>query len=155
MRRANTVQDFWKAVDKSGDCWSWTGWCNPDGYGEFKMSYRTYLAHRLSYELANGEIAPGLCVCHSCDNPACVNPSHLFLGTQADNVRDRVSKGHCARVVGEDNPHSKLTADDVLAIRRLFASGKSKRSTAKGFDISHRQVTRIVNREQWGWLAAE
>jgi hypothetical protein len=147
----NTPSDFWKRVDKSGDCWLWQGWMNPDGYGEFRMNYHTHLAHRLSYEWANGEIPDGMCVCHSCDVPACVNPDHLFLGTQADNVRDRHEKGHTAH--GEGAAASKLTVSEVRTIRELFDSGRSKRSLAVQFGVSRKNIRCIVNRDTWAWLS--
>jgi hypothetical protein len=91
-----TVEDrFWANVDKSGDCWEWQASVNLDGYGRFCLKGKRIRAHRLSWVLANGEIPEGMCVLHKCDNPPCVSPDHLFLGTRADNVRDMVQKGRC------------------------------------------------------------
>jgi hypothetical protein len=89
------AERFWPKVDQSGGpdaCWPWTAYCQPNGYGEFDKKW----AHRVAYELAIGPITPGGTICHTCDNPRCVNPSHLFLGTQGDNVRDMVAKGRHA-----------------------------------------------------------
>lgn len=83
---------FWARVDKSGDCWEWTGAKKPAGYGAFNANGVSHNAHRYSYALASGPIAPGMFVMHSCDNPSCVNPAHLSLGTPKENTRDMISK---------------------------------------------------------------
>jgi hypothetical protein len=88
---------FWARVDKSGTCWNWIGSKNPKGYGVVRKNGRMRTTHRISYEMFKGQITHGLFVCHSCDNPACVNPDHLWLGTNSDNIRDAVRKGRHVR----------------------------------------------------------
>lgn len=157
---------FWSRVDKSSGedgCWEWTGAHFSNGRGSFRLRGKNMLAHRVAYEYANGPIHDGLLVCHHCDNGGCVNPSHLFLGTYADNSRDAVQKGrqargdrHGTRVHpestgrGERNGMSKLTAQDVLAIRSLYASGLvSQTALAETFGVDQAQVWRIVRYRNW------
>jgi len=97
------------------DCWEWPGSRHGKGYGHFNLGNKVEKAQRASYEIFRGPIPKGMHACHSCDNPACVNPWHIFLGTNADNLRDRQSKGRQAR--GSRNSHAKLTEAQTLAIR--------------------------------------
>jgi len=95
--QSKILNRFWSKVDKSGDCWEWTGYRERYGYGRVSMvaigMSNKVLAHRAAWILTHGEIPSGMNICHTCDNPICVNPSHLFLGTHQDNMRDRDSKG--------------------------------------------------------------
>ena len=87
---------FWRLINNTTidqGCWNWTAYKNNEGYGRLRAGGEKVLAHRLSYSIFKGEIAEGLFVCHTCDNPACINPEHLFLGTHQDNVSDCVAKG--------------------------------------------------------------
>lgn len=93
MRGGSVESRFWSKVQKTDDCWLWRATRFPKGYGQIKIKGRRRLAHRVAWELTNGPIPDGLQVCHHCDNPPCVRPDHLFLGTQSDNIQDAVSKG--------------------------------------------------------------
>lgn len=95
--RESDITRFWNKVDTFSDCWNWQAGKTKKGYGKFTASRRTLAAHRVSFELSYNKIPDGICVLHHCDNPTCVNPKHLFLGTQADNVADRDYKGRQAR----------------------------------------------------------
>lgn len=96
VRRGTLESRFWEKVQRgeATQCWPWTGAKNPHGYGKMFREGEIVDAHRLSYEINRGEIPLGMCVCHTCDNPPCVNPLHLFLGTMKDNMDDKVRKGH-------------------------------------------------------------
>ena len=107
---------FWRLVDKSGTCWIWNGYVNPQGYGRIKIQKRATLAHRRAWEITHGPIAdPGLCVCHHCDNRRCVNPAHLFLGTRLDNNKDRSRKGRTRS--GPVKPYRARAEAEAIGIR--------------------------------------
>jgi hypothetical protein len=139
-RHVSSVARFWLHVDKRSaatGCWPWTA-AKTNGYGSFSMPDRTRVrAHRFSYELHFGKIPPGLMVMHSCDNPACVNPDHLSVGTNLDNCLDKVCK---------DRSGFKLRAGQVRAIRQQAAAGVSQAMLAKTHRVSASHVHRIVHR---------
>lgn len=141
---------FWSKVSKTESCWLWTGCTNRDGCGELgagKSSARG-LAHRISYAIHFGAIPDGLCVCHRCDIKICVNPSHLFLGTHADNMRDRDAKGRNVR--GVASPEAKLTESQVRDIRAMHASGKfSQRALAKQFGVGQPHISSVCRIKTW------
>lgn len=137
---------FWKYVDKLSDeeCWDWTGG-TARGYGAFSGANREQIrAHRYSYTLHYGDIPGGMCVLHKCDNRLCVNPSHLFLGTLADNNHDAQRKGRSAK--GETHGKSKLTVITVLSIRE---DSRLLRIIAKEHGVREGQISRIKNRQRW------
>lgn len=141
------VARFWSKVDVRGEdeCWLWTGSFVTGGYGGFKAGGKMHRAHRYSYELTNGPIGSSdLFVCHSCDVPACVNPAHLWLGTNEDNTADRHSKGRT--ISGESHYAAKLTATDVRAIR---ADDRPTSEIAAFYGISTSYVRSIKRRKKW------
>lgn len=136
-------------LDKSGDCWIWTGKDNGNGYGYIYFDHKQHKCHRLAYEQAYGEIKDNLCVLHKCDNRRCCNPAHLFLGTYKDNAVDRQNKG---RTVipdnrGENCGTSKLTNDQVIAIRAI--TNTLQKDIAAQFGVSVQLVSLIRNRRIW------
>lgn len=134
-------------------CLIWTGSLTPKGYGQFGA----YRAHRVSYELFVGPIAPGLHVCHHCDVPPCVEPTHLFVATNAENRADSVRKGRTSRRPlppnrqprGSANGAARLTEDQVRTIRDWAANGLSQRSIAHQVGVSQTTISTIVRRETW------
>ncbi len=148
--RTDWFQAKYRANPVTG-CWEWTAARNDCGYGRFSVSGgRTVPAHRFSYEMSRGRIPDGLIVCHHCDNPPCVNPDHLFLGTHADNFADAVRKGRHLpppHPQGFRHPRTKVSAEIVNRIRALYAEGAgSQRILGRSFGLSQRTVARIVNR---------
>ncbi len=157
--KARALQDkFWPKVDKRGpdDCWNWKASILKSGYGNMNLrmpdgKYRTHTSHRLSWELHNGQIPDGLWVLHKCDNRACVNPAHLFLGTQQDNIADCVAKRRHfvpkART-GENNERSLLDGDQVARI--LSAAGKvGHKELAAEFGVAKSTIAAVISRKTW------
>jgi len=138
------MKSFWDRVDKTGECWIWQGYIRPDGYGIASRGRvrGNALAHRHAWELTNGPVPADLGVCHTCDNPPCVRPAHLFLGTQADNLRDMVLKGrsNSRKIMGELNSGAKLTNAQALAIR---ADPRTERTLAIQYGVSHTTIGTI------------
>ena len=179
------IEKFWSRVDKQGanDCWEWMGNLWNNGYGRFCFSVNGNLttigAHRFSYEINSGEpISKGLFVYHQCDNPKCVNPSHLFLGTNSDNLLDASKKGRTAtgkrngqhthpersirgdahwtrihpekKLRGVSNGRAKLTEKEIIEMRFLYSTGKfSYEKLAKKYSITSVQVGNIIRKESW------
>lgn len=150
-------------VPESG-CWLWTGGLQGGGYGCAWDGRRKWPAHRLAYEIAHGPIPHGLVVCHRCDVRTCINPNHLFLGTQRDNIRDAVAKGRIAtglrqgkhtkpqsRSRGEKNGAARLTWGAVLAIR---SDGRSQRAIARDFGVAQSTISAVKRGQNWSTEAA-
>ena len=128
-------------------CWIWTGYKNTYGYGQFYLDGRYQPAHRVMYSLANGPIPEGLFVLHRCDNPPCVNPHHLFLGTQADNMADCKAKGRNA--FGERSASARFTEQDIREIRN---SNQRPSDLARKFGTTYRTIRKIITGQRWRHL---
>ena len=141
------MERFWSKVKRGSGCWEWQAARSPLGYGRFNYGGNR-LAHRVAWELENGPVPDGSCVCHSCDNPGCVRPDQLYLGTHADNLRHAGERGLMRPCRGEANGRALLTADDVREIRRL-AGPRNQRELGRQFGTSATNIGRIVRRETW------
>lgn len=127
-------------------CWIWTGSIGKLGYGRFAYKGKNLMAYRVSYAFHKGEIPKGLHVCHSCDNPMCVNPDHLFLGTPKDNMTDRKNKGRNACQKGELNGNSKLTKEQVMVIR---SSTSHPNELGKIYGVAPQHIIKIKKLKAW------
>ena len=137
-------------VDPETGCHNWIASCTTDGYGYFKIDGVGWGAHRAAWFLLVGDIPEGQCVLHHCDNIKCVNPDHLFLGSQYDNIQDMVSKGRHKWRSGEDHNRAKLTKKEVEEIRNRYKKGScSQTELAREYEVSQQLVSRIVVNEIW------
>ena len=154
-----TVSDrFWEKVDKTDGCWLWTASVFQHGlpYGQFQLNGIPH-HHRVAWTLVNGPIPDGIRVLHHCDNPPCVNPEHLFLGTDADNNRDMMAKGRFRQgnttltaAKGEGHPKHRLTEEQVSAIRSRYTGAWGEQSQlAREFGVSQTTIFQIVNQQRW------
>ncbi len=144
---AEDIERFWAQVDKSGLCWLWTGGLTEKGYGRVWFQGKKRRAHRLAYFLINGRISPGLNINHYCDVRNCVNPEHLWVGTQAENVQDAWAKGRGVMPRYEDGeaPWSKLTNEQVAEIRAWkTVGGVKQRHIAKLYGVSEQLVSDVI-----------
>ena len=144
----NTLIRFWSKVDKSKECWEWQGLKDRKGYGQFRFKESSRYAHRVSWMITNGPIPPGMLICHHCDNPSCVNPLHLFVGTPLDNTQDMLAKGRESHrgLKGEENPHAKLTREQVNIIRESKQGGSD---LARRFGVSPSTIYLIRKGISW------
>jgi hypothetical protein len=163
-KRAPARKRFWRHVKKTESCWTWTAYKNRRAYGEFRVgsmtdgTRRMKLAHRYSWELYNGTIPESLFVLHKCDNPPCVNPEHLFLGTHTDNMRDMIRKGRRAvspSMRGESNPNSKLSAEDVFQIRHSLMFGVKGTVLSSRYGVSNAHISAIKKHKTWKYRGGE
>lgn len=155
-KKWNSIEErFWSKVNKTDSCWLWIASKNPSGYGLFNMDGRSKLAHRVSLKLSGIEFDDSLYALHHCDTPACVNPSHIFLGTQAMNMEDMNKKGRGSikgfkNGCGSKHGNALLTEDQVLEIRRKYQPKKyTLKMLANEYGIAITNVSAIVNRKSW------
>lgn len=137
--------------EPNSGCWLWTGSLSNKGYGLFYLNGKSCRAHRVSWEIFKTPIPAGMLVCHTCDNPPCVNPDHLYVGTPRDNTQDMLRRGRMASTSGEQHGNSKLTELDVMAIR---ADPRTQEEIAFDFGITDGHVSKIKLRAAWGHLPA-
>lgn len=153
------VKRFWAKVEKTDSCWNWKASKTKNGYGVFgnKKAKKNWLAHRYSYQLVYGQIPSGMFICHKCDNPQCVNPKHLFLGTAKSNSEDMKNKGRSAIgdknglrkhpesiLWGKDNSNGKLSYEDVVMIRKLKLEYRASQ-LAERFGVCRQYIYNIWN----------
>ncbi len=145
----NDEKRFWSKVEKTDTCWLWRGALQPNGYGYFKLAGKNLKAHRYSYYLAHGEEPGAFFVCHTCDNPRCVNPEHLWLGTQLDNIKDMLAKGRNYIPLAEECNLSKLSKKDVVQIRDLLNEKITQKEIAKRFNVTQSAISAIKLGRTW------
>jgi len=152
-RKLTLQERLERCIDQTNlsGCWTWTGSMAGSGYGAINYNNKKLAAHRVAYQIYKGD--PGdLFVLHKCDNPICVNPEHLFLGTNLDNAKDRQAKGRCYAAKGIKNSNAKLSVDDILKIRELATLGVSYSEIGRRFGISHNQASLIHKRKAWSHI---
>jgi hypothetical protein len=153
-----TLNRLLSKARQAGSCWTWTAAKNSAGYGFIDIAGRQRLAHRVSYELLVGQIPDELCVLHDCDNPGCINPTHLTAGTQSKNMRDKIIRGRANTSRGDSHwmrskdaryPRAKLDRQKVSLIRAAYAAGEVQTAIAARFGIRQSTVSSIVRGETW------
>ena len=142
----NRIESKAERVTESG-CWIWTGTVTSRGYGQLISHNKKVYAHRASFQAFVGDIPDGMVVCHACDNVHCVNPDHLFLGTQKDNLQDMKHKGRSTR--GEKNTQAVLTESKVMEIKSLLDAGWTQEQVAKHFKVSRSNIGLIKRKARW------
>lgn len=155
-RRTRPMADrFWEKVQRTKSCWLWMGSVNRAGYGQINDGRRPQLAHRVAWELTFGPIPDGLCALHDCpdgDNPRCVNPEHLFIGTQLDNIADAIRKTRNTK--GSQFPQAKLTDDSVREMRKRYAAGGiTQQRLADEYGVTNGIICEILSRKRWAHVA--
>lgn len=152
--RYNSLDDrLFHYIKKTDYCWNWIGDKYDSGYGRLALEKgKQVRAHRFLYEQVHGKIPDGMCALHRCDNRACVNPEHIFIGTKKDNMQDCLTKKRHKYIAhhGEDNGNSKLSKADIIKIRELWAKGGIYQSKlAKEFGVSQTVISKVVNYKTW------
>jgi hypothetical protein len=145
---AEKLQNY--TVNNNG-CWIWNGGKTDRKYGITTINKERIRVHRLMWSVINGKIPIGMCICHKCDNPSCINPDHLFLGTNQDNVNDREKKGRNKPpiVYGENNPRAKLKEADVIEILKLINKNVPLSNIAKMYNVGATAIFNIKHGIRW------
>ncbi len=154
MLLKSTTQRFWSKVTiaSPNECWPWKAGKTARGYGNFFWNGKWWGAHRIAWIFTSGPIPDRLQICHHCDNPACTNPRHLFLGTQSDNLKDMYRKGRRDndwRPYGTAHANAKLTENQVVKIRERWSNGETQEAIAEDYPCSRSNVGAICRREAW------
>jgi predicted XRE-type DNA-binding protein len=152
MPAQHTPESFWRLAARSDNgCLEWQRRLHKDGYGEINYRRKYWLAHRLAWFLTNGPIPEEMCVCHVCDNPKCIDPAHLFLGTHADNMGDMKRKGRRKGInCGEKNGRSKITRETAIKIRDAYQAGDvTQNQLATLYGIAQPTVSLILTNKIW------
>ena len=142
------IERLMAQIKIDGECWNWTGYVNPKGYGSFRLGRKRFYSSKAAYILFRGEVPSGLFVCHKCDNPRCCNPDHLFLGTNAENVKDMVTKKR--HRFGSRKPNSKLKevyVNEIFRITRLRYFEHEE--LAKMYGVCRPLITDLLNKRRW------
>lgn len=153
-KKENITARLYKNIYKNPEngCWEWMGYLSKFGHGRIGYRDKVYLTHRISYELNKGIIPEEMLVCHTCDNPKCVNPEHLFLGTQKDNLQDAFDKDRLYKIPampGENNPMAKITNEEAKKIRSELKQGFTGAYLAKKYNVSTTHISRIKLRKTY------
>jgi hypothetical protein len=143
-----TKKRFLERIKKENQCWIWCGYISKHGYGVSSYRSKSFLSHRLSWVLFKGFLPKELDVCHHCDNPKCVNPDHLFLGTAKDNIRDCFNKKRKSHK-GEKHPRAKIQEKDVIKIFELRKNGWTHQKLADRFKLKQGTISNILHRRIW------
>lgn len=153
--KPDQIARFWSKVDKDSSlngCWLWQGFLNPRGYGIVCINHLNYVSHRMAFVMKNGPIPEKMLCCHRCDNPSCVNPDHIFLGSHADNNLDSCLK--MRHTHGERHSLAKLKDHQVLEIRELCKQSKWNKHISIMYGVSHQVISHIRNGRSWKHLLA-
>lgn len=141
---------FWAKVSQpDAGCWEWQGSRTPLGYGQMLLGARKELAHRIAWQWTYGPIPKGLCVLHACDNPSCVRPGHLLLGTRAANMRDMVAKGRVGKQIGNRHGAKAMAPKMVRHIRARVEAGEPQAAVARELGLHQTTVNQICSRRRW------
>lgn len=147
------IERFWSKVDKTSNpngCWEWKANKLKAGYGKFKFQGKTFSSHRFVFLILRGNIPNKFCVLHKCDNPSCVYPKHLKLGTFKDNMQDKIKKGRANSVKGEKVTGSKLNTSDIVWIREMYATNLySHQDIALKFQVTRSMIGYIIRKNNW------